>query len=188
MDGEVEVRAVVDFWFAPGMAERWFVRSDAFDAECRERLQGAGEAAAVGRLDHWRDTPLGCLALCILLDQVPRNLYRDDSRAYAGDAAARAVTRHALAHGFDRALTQPQRLFLYLPLEHSEDPADQADSVALIGALDEHPEWLDYARGHRDVIERFGRFPHRNAPLGRETTPEEAAYLAQAEGPKARWW
>jgi uncharacterized protein (DUF924 family) len=116
--------------------------------------------------------------LCVLLDQVPRNLFRGQGRAFASDAAARAIAREAIDQGFDRNLPQPQRLFLYLPFEHSESLADQDESVRLIGALDENPTWKDYAIRHRDVIARFGRFPHRNAALGRRNTAEETAFLA----------
>ena len=113
----------------------------------------------------------------LLLDQVPRNLYRDDPRAYPGDAAARAVTRRAIEAGFDRELGQAQRLFLYLPLEHSEVLADQEDCCRLVEELTDNPDWADYARQHRDIIARFGRFPHRNTVLGRESTPEEQDFL-----------
>lgn len=169
---------ILDFWFAEGMAPRWFVRDPAFDDEVRTRLAGWYERAAAGGLDEWRATAMGCVALCILLDQVPRNLFRGQSQAFATDAAARAVAQHAVDHSLDRKLSQAQRLFLYLPFEHSESLADQDESVRLIGALDENPTWKDYAIRHRDVIARFGRFPHRNAALGRTSTAEETAFLA----------
>jgi uncharacterized protein (DUF924 family) len=133
-----------------------------------------------GDFDHWRETAAGCVALCILLDQAPRNLFRGDPRSFASDAAARAVTRHALARGLDRDLPQEQRAFLYLPLEHSENLADQEACVRLFAGLDENPDGLDYAVRHRDIIARFGRFPHRNAVLGRTSTPEETEFLTQA--------
>ena len=170
---------VLGFWFAPGMAARWFAGAPAFDAEVKARLGRAAEAAARGELDVWTDTPEGSLALVLLLDQVPRHLYRGDARAFDGDAAARAVTRRAIEAGFDRELDQAQRLFLYLPLEHSESLADQEDCVRLFGKLDENPEWLDYAERHRDIIARFGRFPHRNTILDRESTAEERDFLKE---------
>jgi len=114
----------------------------------------------------------------VLLDQVPRNLCRGQARAFATDAAARSVACYAIEHEFDHALPQARRLFLYLPFEHSETLADQDTSVRLFGALDEDPGWLDYAVRHRDVIVRFGRFPHRNTALGRVNTDEETAFLA----------
>ena len=115
----------------------------------------------------------------LLFDQAPRNLFRDKVEAYALDPRARAITRQAVAAGLDRRLTQQQRLFLYLPLEHSEDLPDQELSVELIGQLDEDPDWLVYAERHREIVQRFGRFPHRNGVLGRESTREEAAFLTQ---------
>lgn len=172
---------ILGFCFAEGPAQRWFEKDPAFDAQVRARLAGWHDMAAAGKLDHWRETAEGCVALCILLDQVPRNLFRGDARAFACDAEARAVTRHALAQGFDRALPQVQRLFLCLPLEHSEDLADQELSVRLIGELDEDDRWLDFAVRHRDIIARFGRFPHRNAAFGRASTLEEAEFLAQPD-------
>jgi len=168
---------VLGFWFGPGMAARWFVSDPAFDAEVKARLGQAAEAAARGELDHWAETPEGSLALVLLLDQVPRNLHRGDARAFHGDAAARAVTRRALEAGFDRELPQAQRLFLYLPLEHSEALTDQEDCCRLIEELSDNPDWADYARQHRDIVARFGRFPHRNVVLGRESTSEEQDFL-----------
>ena len=170
---------VLDFWFAPGQEARWFVKDEAFDAEVRARLGALHEAAAAGRLAAWKETAGGCLALVLLLDQVPRNLFRGEPRAFATDAAAVAVTRQALAGGLDRDLSQVQRLFLYMPLEHSEALADQEDCCRLVAELTDKPEWADYARQHRDIIARFGRFPHRNAVLGRSNTEEETAFLAE---------
>jgi uncharacterized protein (DUF924 family) len=166
---------VLSFWFAPGLEERWFKKDVRFDEEVRQHLEDAHRAAATGAFDTWRDTAEGCLALCVLLDQVPRNLYRGDPRAFATDATARA----ALQRGFDKALTQAQRLFLYLPFEHSEDLADQELCVSLTARLDAYPDWLEYAEAHRDIIARFGRFPHRNDSLGRDSTDEERAFLKE---------
>lgn len=176
-NAETSPEEVLAFWFAPGRREQWFVKDPEFDAEVRQRLLGPYERAAAGDYDHWRDRAKGCLALVLLLDQVPRNLFRDDPRAFATDATARAVLRQALEQGFDRALSQTERLFLYLPFEHSENLQDQEDCVRLTKALDEDPEWHDYAVKHRDIIARFGRFPHRNATLGRDCSEEEAAFL-----------
>ena len=170
---------VLAFWFAPGMADRWFVKDAAFDAEVREGLGSLHEAATAGQCDDWIEDPRGSLALCILLDQVPRNLYRDDARAYASDAAALRVAKESIERGHDNKLSQVERLFLYMPFEHSETLADQETCVRLTAALDENPEWLDYAVRHRDLIARFGRFPHRNACLGRDNTAEEEDYLAK---------
>ena len=172
------IAEIVAFWFAAGMEKRWFVRDPAFDAEVRTRLAEWYERAATGGLDDWRDTAAGSVALCVLLDQVPRNLFRGQDHAFATDALARTVAGHAVDRGHDRAVPQAQRVFLYLPYEHSESLADQDVSVRLFGQLDENTQWLDYAIRHRDVIARFGRFPHRNAALGRPNTAEETAFLA----------
>lgn len=170
---------VLGFWFAGGREAQWFTVSEAFDGEVRRALLPHFEAARIGKYDVWRREPRGCLALCILLDQVPRNVFRGTPRAFASDAAARAVTRHAVARGFDRALSERERMFLYLPLEHSEDLKDQEDCVRLVAGLKEGTEFLDYAKRHRDIIARFGRFPHRNAVLGRESSEEELEFLKQ---------
>jgi adenylate cyclase len=166
------------FWFGPGTSERWFAKDPEFDAELERRFGALAAAAAEGRLARWADTPRGALALVLLLDQLPRNLHRGTPAAFAQDARAREATARAIGAGFDAELTPAERLFLYLPFEHSEDPADQERAVELIGALG-NPEWTDYAARHRDVIARFGRFPHRNAALGRASTPEEEAFLRE---------
>ncbi|GAB4362529.1 MAG: DUF924 family protein [Kiloniellaceae bacterium] len=171
---------ILGFWFAEGRQEQWFKKSEAFDAEVRRLLLPHLEAALAGKYESWRREPQGCLALVLLLDQVPRNVYRDTPRAFATDPAARAVTRHALAEGFDRALaTTDERMFLYLPLEHSEDLRDQQDCVRLVGQMEGAAEYLSYAERHRDIIARFGRCPHRNAILGRESTEAELEFLKQ---------
>ncbi|HZY33126.1 MAG TPA: DUF924 family protein [Rhodanobacter sp.] len=179
---------VLDFWFVEAGAARWFAADAAFDAQIRARFGEAVEAAANGRLDDWATTPAGWLALLILLDQFPRNLYRDDPRAWAADASAQRVALSGMARGDDRQLPAVQRVFAYLPLEHAEDSALQRRSVELFEALlaeaaperrQQFEDYLDYARRHREVIARFGRFPHRNATLGRASTPQETLYLAQ---------
>lgn len=175
----ITIDAVLEFWFGEGMRNRWFVKDPAFDSEVRSALGAGYEEAYDGRLDGWMSSAHGCLALCILLDQAPRNLFRDDPRAFASDWQACAILRHALNQGFHEHLSQTERLFLYLPFEHSEDLKDQEDCLALTKALDEDPSWYDYAVLHRDIIARFGRFPHRNAVLGRETTEKEAAFLSE---------
>lgn len=169
---------ILDFWFGPEGRARWFDPDPAFDAACGRRFGPSVEAAASGRLQAWAMDPRGCLALCLLLDQLPRNVWRGTPKAFAYDAHARRVAGHAVAAGLDRTLRPEERLFVYLPFEHSESLADQERSVALMGELGD-PGWLDYAMRHRDIIARFGRFPHRNAILGRESTPEELAFLRQ---------
>lgn len=170
---------ILAFWFSDRARPHWFAPDAAFDAEVRRLLASAHDQAARGRHDAWRAAPEGCLALVILLDQVPRNIFRGSARAFASDPLALAVTRHALAQGFDLALSDPQRLFLYLPLEHAEDPAAQDQCVHLFAERTRVPEWLDYAEKHRNIIRRFGRFPHRNRILGRVSTPDEEAFLLE---------
>lgn len=169
---------VVNFWFAPAHEPLWFEPSPAFDRELGSRFGELYRRAAAGELDHWQRGADGSLALCLLLDQFPRNLFRGSAQAFATDARALAVVEHAIARGFDQELPAKRRLFLYLPFEHSEDLAHQERAVELIGALGD-AGWLDYAIRHRDIIARFGRFPHRNEVLGRASTPEEMVFLEQ---------
>ena len=166
---------IVSFWRDAG-PDRWFDADENFDATIRARFLPAYEAAANGALSGWEDNAEGALALLLLLDQFPRNMFRGGARAFATDAAARAVADRALAHGFDRAAEPVLRPFFYLPFMHSEAPADQDRSVRLYEAFGD-AEHLRFATEHRDVISRFGRFPGRNAALGRATTPAERAYL-----------
>ena len=167
---------------------QWFQKDEAFDAELRRRFQPTLAAARAGRLDGWADTPEGRLALLIVLDQFTRNACRGLPDSFAADARALALALQGLERGHDAAVPPMARIFCYLPLEHAEDAGMQARSVALFQALRDAPQaepkaffdrTLDYARQHQAVIERFGRFPHRNAILGRASTPDEAAYLAQ---------
>ena len=181
-----DAQDVLDFWFDPSHEALWFGRDDAFDAAIRERFGALHARAVRGELDHWAAQPKSWLALLILLDQFSRNLHRGDRRAFDGDAHAQRLAQEGIGRGFDRALPPSWRAFAYLPLEHAEDAALQARCVDLFGRLhSEHPDvplfasYVDYARRHSDVIERYGRFPHRNAVLGRESTPEEAHYLSQ---------
>ena len=174
---------VLDFWFAgDGTRHRaaWFEQDAAFDAECA-RFADALHTARSGGFDRWADTARGMLALIVLLDQFSRNLHRCSPESYAADSQARALARDAVAHGFDRALHPVERSFIYLPFEHSEDLADQDESVRLFETLRLAlgDATVEYAYRHRDLIRRFGRFPHRNPVLGRESTPEELRYLAE---------
>ena len=183
--------AVLEFWFdaapgAPGygrMREVWFEgKNPLFDAEVRARLGAAHERAVAGAIGNWQNTPRGALALVILLDQVPRNIFRGTPRAFASDAQARETARAAIARSHDRALLPNERLFLYLPFEHSEDLADQERAIALVASLAAFPDTANTiaaARRHRDIVARFGRFPHRNEALGRASTTEELAFLKE---------
>ena len=167
--------AVVNFWIEAG-PKRWFAKDDAFDADLRLNFEGAHQSAARGGFAEWEETPDGAMALVLLTDQIPRNIYRNSAHAFATDARAREVARRAIGRGFDQRFDASLRDFLYLPFEHSEDAADQAHAVALCEALGDD-NYLRFAILHRDIIARFGRFPHRNAAMGRVTTPEEQAYL-----------
>lgn len=168
--------AVVEFWRQAG-PQAWFAKDDAFDARFRDAFSRAHEAAAAGKLDLWLEAPESALALLLLLDQFPRNCFRGSPRMYATDALARERADRALALGHDQAIPIPLRAFFYLPFGHSEQLADQERAVALIEPLG--PEFAKHAHGHRDIVKRFGRFPHRNAVLGRESTAEELQFLAE---------
>lgn len=182
---------VLDFWFgAPDSAtfgqprRAWFVKKDAFDAAVRERFGAVIEAALAGELREWDEQgPQGVLARILVLDQFTRNAWRNTPRAFAGDALALAAAQQLVDGGRDKTLAPWQRSFVYMPFEHAEDPYLQERAVELFSVLAaEHPgfeETLDYAHRHRGVIARFGRFPHRNAILGRPSTPEEEAFLRQ---------
>ena len=165
---------VLAFWREAG-PRRWFARDEAFDARFRERFLEAHLAASRRELDAWAESADGALALVILLDQLPRNVFRGSAHAFATDPLARAIVRRALAAGHDRAVDPALRMFFYLPLQHSEELADQELSVRLATEAGVPSE---YALHHRDIVARFGRFPHRNAALGRESTDEERAFLA----------
>jgi uncharacterized protein (DUF924 family) len=176
MRSELSPETILDFWRAAG-PKRWFEANDDFDKAIRERFLAAHEAAAAGELRNWEEMPEGALALLLLLDQFPRNMFRRTPRAFATDAQARAVARRALARRFERNFETELRSFFYLPFMHSEDLADQDYCLACYRALGD-PEGIKYAEIHRDAISRFGRFPHRNEILGRNSTPEEIAYLS----------
>jgi uncharacterized protein (DUF924 family) len=165
---------VLAFWRAAG-PDKWFKKDTAFDDAIRTRFLATCEASAAGAL-AWDDTAEGALALLIVLDQFPRNIFRGSARAFAADPLAREVATRAIARGFDQQVTVPERSFFYLPFEHSESLADQEHCIVLNRASGD-ADALKWAELHADIIRRFGRFPHRNAVLGRVTTPEEQAFL-----------
>jgi uncharacterized protein (DUF924 family) len=165
---------VTAFWRAAG-PKAWFRKDAAFDREIATRFLAVHEAAAAGRLSDWEATAEGAFALLLLLDQFPRNMFRGGARAFATDPLARAVADRAIAHGFDAGAPNAERIFFYLPFMHSENLADQERSLALARQADGESE--KYAPIHADIIARFGRFPHRNAVLGRITTAQEQAFL-----------
>ena len=186
---------VLRFWFGePGgepPSEMWFTRSEETDREIRERFGELLERARRGELDDWAETPRGALALVILLDQMSRNVHRDSPEAFAADDRAQRVTLEAVSRGFDRELGIQERAFLYMPMMHSEDPAHHERSIDLFTQLvEDAPDdmkercrtFLKYAHAHKDVVDRFGRYPHRNRVLGRESTPEEIEHLRDNPG------
>jgi uncharacterized protein (DUF924 family) len=174
---------VLAFWFRAGPRDkRWFEKSEAFDQEILARFLALYEDAAAGRLARWKEDAAHCLALIVALDQFPRNMFRGTPRAFASDRTALEAAHHAIAAGYDRGMQPSERLFFYLPFEHAESIEEQQRSCALTAPLATFPETEDvyrYAVAHRDIIARFGRFPHRNAILGRASTPEEIAFLKE---------
>jgi uncharacterized protein (DUF924 family) len=177
---EAAYQEVLELWFSPRAAKLWFRSTPAFDAELRERFEDTVQAALRGELDDWADSSHGALALVIVLDQLPLNIYRGQAESFAGEQKARAIAAAAIERGWDRGLDDKQKAFLYLPFMHSEQLADQDRSLTLYEAAGLHDN-LRFARHHRGIIERFGRFPHRNAILGRESTPEEREWLDSKE-------
>ena len=180
---------VLSFWFGePGTPEHgtackaWFTRSPTFDEEIRRRFAAMHAAAVEGGLEDWEGEPRSTLALIIVLDQFSRNLHRDSARAFDGDARALALARWTVSATWDTELTPLEREFVYMPYAHSESPEMQEEAVRLFGKLAQYPETRDlqrWAEAHARIIERFGRFPHRNAVLGRPSTPEEIAFLKE---------
>jgi uncharacterized protein (DUF924 family) len=179
---------ILDFWFGREgeegygeFREAWFLKDPSFDREVRNRFEAVYEEAAAGALEAWKEEARSCLALIVVLDQFPRNMFRGDARTYAADGLALAMARHAVEQAYDRELPPFQRLFVYLPFEHSENLDDQRLSVELFRKLAEETgseDLLVYAVRHFEIVDRFGRFPHRNEIVGRRTTPEEAEFLS----------
>lgn len=171
--------SVLDFWLGQVGPEGWYAGGDEIDAACRD-FADLWEAAREGGLAHWVEGTVGALAFLILTDQIPRNIHRGTALAYATDGLALAAARRALEEGWDLGAPEPERQFFYMPFEHSEVPADQALAIHLMETrLSSDPEMALHARAHAEMIRRFGRFPARNAALGRASTPEEEAFLAE---------
>lgn len=171
-------KELLDYWLGLG-PEGWYRVDPAVDDAIRDRWGPVWEQARAGRLGEWAASPEGGLALLILLDQLPRNMFRGDARAFATDRRAVAVAKSAILRGHDRRVPLPERQFFYLPLEHSEIQANQDKCVRLMFLNFGRGESLRHARAHREIIRRFGRFPFRNAALGRESTPEEVAFIEE---------
>lgn len=171
---------VLDYWFGEVDADGWFAGGDALDAEIRDRFGDLWQAAKGGGLEHWAEGTVGTLAYLILCDQMSRNMHRGYAEAFATDAQALAAARRAVDAGWDMAAPEPERMFFYLPFEHSEDPADQVLSVQLMTErLPMDPEMALHARAHQQIVTRFGRFPYRNAALGRDSSAAELAFMAE---------
>lgn len=180
---------VLDFWFGRSnspefgkVQKKWFEKNEDFDAQVRSHFLPQYELAASGQLESWQDSPENCLALILLLDQFGRNMFRGTPQSFATDSKALASAEYAVNNNFDGELLTVQKWFIYLPFEHSENLEHQQKSVELFSNLQGEPDSqsvIDYAIRHLEIIERFGRFPHRNQILGRETTPEEAEFLKQ---------
>ncbi|HMN45593.1 MAG TPA: DUF924 family protein [Povalibacter sp.] len=178
---ENRIEEVIRFWFDELTPQQWFVRDDAVDRSIRERFLPLYESVSAHPAEVVPTTARQALATVLVLDQLPRNLFRGSARAFATDARALAIAEQAVASGWDRELSAPQRMFLYMPFQHAEDREIQSRSVALFAALGVEQS-LDYAHRHQEVIERFGRFPHRNAALGRESTREEMEFMKHHPG------
>ena len=167
---------IIDFWFSDEVRKLWFKSTPEFDAQLRERYQLLWQQASQGELDHWQQTAVGCLALVIILDQFPLNIFRNQAQSFATEAQSRVVARLAIDQGFDQAMDVGSRAFLYMPFMHSETLADQQLALQLFDqpGLEDHRR---FARHHHDIVEKFGRFPHRNQALGRQDSPAELEYL-----------
>jgi uncharacterized protein (DUF924 family) len=176
------VRAVLDFWFSAEVEARWFSPDAAFDRDVTQRFGDLYDLAYRGELANWMRQAESALALVILLDQVPRNMFRGSPKAFLTDEQAREVSEAAISHHFDQQRSPKERAFFYLPLMHSEDLLDQTECVTLYRRLATDTEGLESAILHRDIIARFGRFPHRNKVLGRESNEEEADFLNTRKG------
>ena len=171
---------IIEFWFSPEVTERWFDSTEDFDRQLTERFESVWEQAARGELDDWTNTAEGCLALVILLDQFPLNMFRGDAKSFSTEARSREVAAHAIDQGFDTQMISDHKAFLYMPFMHSEDLADQDRGIELFDQPGLEGN-LRFAHHHRGIVEKFGRFPHRNEILGRENTDAETDYLNSKE-------
>ena len=176
--GKSDPASVLSFWLETVGPKGWYEVNPDVDAEIAARFGALWQSAHQGGLEHWAEEATGCLAYLIITDQFPRNMFRGEARAFATDARARDAARRALAHSWDRDTATPQRQFFFLPFEHSEDLADQALAVDCFTNRMDNPETALHARAHQAIIQRFGRFPFRNAALGRVSSPEEEAFMA----------
>lgn len=176
----VNADELIEFWFSEPVAKRWFNSTPEFDQELRDRFMPTYDAACQGRLDDWQQSAQGALALVIVFDQLPLNMFRGEAKSFATESNSRVVAQQAIEKAFDQSLTDKQKAFLYMPFMHSENLKDQDWSVELYEKA-QLADNLRFARHHREIVKRFGRFPHRNRILGRENTEEEVAYLASKQ-------
>jgi len=176
----ISYQDIVDYWYSEQVKALWFNSNKAFDEELKERFEAVYQSAVNFELDHWKDEPQGALALAILFDQIPLNIYRDQPESFATEARAREVAAYAIDKGLDEKLTKEQKVFLYMPYMHSENLDDQETGIRLFekAGLMENAK---YAKHHRAIVEKFGRFPHRNKILNRESSEVELEYLASDE-------
>ena len=173
---EKDIHSIIDFWHSKPMSNHWFMSTPEVDSTIKSHYEELWERACTGALDDWKHSALGCLALCIVLDQFPLNMFRGDSKAWSSEKKAVAICKHALDMGFLQQLPADKTLFLLMPLMHSEDIQDQELNVATMSKIAGESN-IHYAKHHREIIYKFGRFPHRNALLGRTSTPEEVEWL-----------
>ena len=177
---DIQPREIVDYWYSDEIRAGWFNSTPELDSEIREKFADVWNLARKGAFDHWRHTAEGCLALVIILDQFPLNMFRGQAQAFASEAMAVEICLYAIQRGFDKSIAKDKLAFLYMPLMHSENMQHQSLSVQLFEAADLQ-ENLRFARHHQKIIEQFGRFPHRNEILGRTSTPGEISYLNSRE-------
>ena len=174
------ITSILEYWYSESVRERWFNSTPAFDEQITSSYESLWQAAAKGDYDHWKSSADGCLALCIVLDQFPLNMYRNQKLGFSTEAQSIVIAKYAVNLGFDKQLPKEQLAFLYMPLMHSENLQDQTFAVDLFSnaGLENNAR---FARHHRDIVSRFGRFPHRNTVLGRESSTEELEYLNSKE-------
>ncbi len=180
MSARITPQHILDFWYSKEMQGRWFSSTPALDDNIRSQFESLWRKAAAGEIDGWKETPGGCLALAIVLDQFPLNMFRGKAESFKTEQQAVETAKHAIDKGFDQRLPSEHLAFLYMPLMHSENLADQDLSVRLFAAAKLESN-LRFAQHHRELIRKYGRFPHRNRILGRQSTPEEIEYLASRE-------
>lgn len=180
MNQQLTPTDILNFWYTPPMSKHWFSATAEIDKSIRTQFMGIWEQAAQGELDDWQDSAEGCLALCIILDQFPLNMFRGEARSFSTEQQAIAICKHAVRMRLDQQLAPDRLMFLYMALMHSEHMADQDESVRLFSAAGLERN-IRFAQHHREIVERFGRFPHRNEILGRESSAAELAYLKSKE-------